>query len=49
LPALDTFKYKALSRFNFLIDLCVALVVLVRGDVLQNDFGENMKLLQVRF
>ncbi len=37
------------TRSNFLVDVCVAMVVLVRGDVLQNDFPENMKLLQVNF
>jgi len=37
------------SRHNFLVDLCAAMVVLVRDDVLRNDFGENMKLLQVHF
>jgi phosphoribosylaminoimidazole-succinocarboxamide synthase len=35
------------SRHNFLVDLCAAMVVLVRDDILRNDFGENMKLLQV--
>ena len=32
---------------DFLIDVCVAMVVLARNDILNNEFGENMKLLQV--
>ena len=34
------------TRVNLLVDLCAAMVVLVRGDVLQNEFPDNMKLLQ---
>ena len=36
------------SGKDFLIDVCVAMVVLARNDVLNNEFPENMKLLQVR-
>ena len=37
------------TRSNFLVDVCAAMVVLARGDILQNDFPENMKLLQVYY
>lgn len=33
-------------RRKFLIDVCVAMVTLVRDEILSNDFAENMKLLQ---
>ena len=36
------------TRVDFLIDVCTAMVVVIREDILINDFPENMKLLQVR-
>ncbi len=36
------------TRSDFLIDVCTAMILLVRTDILTNDFPENMKLLQVR-
>ena len=37
------------TRSDFLIDVCTAMVVVIRDDILTNDFAENMKLLQVSF
>jgi len=34
------------TRSDFLIDVCTAMVLVVREDILTNDFAENMKLLQ---
>lgn len=34
------------TRSNFLIDVCTAMILLIREDILTNDFAENMKLLQ---
>ncbi len=34
------------TRSDFLIDVCTAMILLVRNDILTNDFPENMKLLQ---
>ena len=34
------------TRSDFLIDVCTAMVLLIREDILTNDFAENMKLLQ---
>ena len=34
------------SRSKFLIDVCVAMILLIRQDILTNEFPENMKLLQ---
>ena len=34
------------TRSDFLIDVCTAMVVVIRDDILINDFPENMKLLQ---
>ena len=34
------------SRSNFLIDVCAAMVILVREQILTNEFPDNMKLLQ---
>lgn len=33
-------------RFDLLVSVCVAMIILVRGELLQGDFGHNMKLLQ---
>ncbi|XP_067940701.1 TBC1 domain family member 13-like [Watersipora subatra] len=33
-------------RFRFLVDICCSMIILVRKDILQNDFAGNMKLLQ---
>ena len=35
------------TRSDFLIDVCTAMVLVIRDDILTNDFAENMKLLQV--
>ena len=37
------------TRQDFLINVCTAMVILARNDILQNDFADNMKMLQVRF
>ncbi|XP_014669865.1 PREDICTED: TBC1 domain family member 13-like isoform X2 [Priapulus caudatus] len=34
------------KRFDFLIDVCLAMLLLIRDDLLKNDFSSNMKLLQ---
>ena len=34
------------SRSMFLIDVCAAMILLIRQDLLTNEFPENMKLLQ---
>jgi len=34
------------KRFDFLIDLCCAMIMHVRGELLTSDFSHNMKLLQ---
>ncbi|KAF6034205.1 TBC1D13 [Bugula neritina] len=34
------------QRFGFLVDVCCAMIRLVRRNVLKNDFASNMKLLQ---
>jgi len=34
------------TRSDFLIDICTAMVLVIREDILTNDFAENMKLLQ---
>ena len=34
------------TRSRFLIDVCVAMILLIRQDILFNEFSENMKLLQ---
>merc|ERR1712223_1770769 len=34
------------SRSKFLIDVCAAMILLIRQDLLTNEFPENMKLLQ---
>ncbi len=34
------------TRSNLLVDVCAAMVVLVRHDILCNEFADNMKLLQ---
>jgi len=34
------------KRFDFLIDLCCAMIIHVRGELLSSDFAHNMKLLQ---
>ena len=34
------------SRSRFLIDVCAAMILLIRQDILANEFPENMKLLQ---
>jgi len=34
------------SRSKFLIDVCAAMILLIRQDILTNEFPENMKLLQ---
>lgn len=34
------------TRSDFLIDVCTAMVLVIRDDILTNDFAENMKLLQ---
>jgi hypothetical protein len=35
------------TRSDFLIDVCTAMVLLIKDDILTNDFSDNMKLLQV--
>ena len=35
------------THVDFLLDVCTAMVIVVRDDILTNDFAENMKLLQV--
>ena len=35
------------TRSDFLIDVCTAMILVLREDILVNDFPENMKLLQV--
>ncbi|OXA62837.1 TBC1 domain family member 13 [Folsomia candida] len=34
------------KRFDFLVDLCCAMIIHVRGELLSGDFATNMKLLQ---
>lgn len=34
------------NRFEYLIYVCCAMIVLVRSDILENDFEHNVKLLQ---
>ncbi len=34
------------TRSDFLIDVCTAMVIVIRQEILTNDFPENMKLLQ---
>lgn len=34
------------TRSRFLIDVCLAMILLIRQDILSNEFPENMKLLQ---
>jgi hypothetical protein len=34
------------TRSRFLIDVCTAMILLVRQDIMTNEFPENMKLLQ---
>merc|ERR1711997_68209 len=34
------------TRSDFLIDVCTAMVLVIRDQILINDFSENMKLLQ---
>ena len=36
------------SRKNFLTAVCVSMMLLVREEILVNEFSDNMKLLQVR-
>ena len=36
------------TRSDFLINVCTAMIMVVRDQILINDFAENMKLLQVR-
>lgn len=36
------------TRQDFLINVCTAMVILARNDILQNDFADNMKMLQVK-
>ena len=36
------------SRRELLLSVCTAMVVLVRDDILRNEFPDNMKMLQVR-
>ena len=31
------------------IDVCTAMVLVIREDILTNDFADNVKLLQVKF
>ena len=33
------------TRSGLLIDVCVAMVLLIRNEILSNDFSENMQLL----
>ena len=35
------------TRRDFLLNVCTAMVVLAREDILRNEFPDNMKLLQV--
>ena len=35
------------TRSDFLIDVCTAMILLIRDQILINDFADNMKLLQV--
>lgn len=34
------------NRFSFLIQICCAMIVILRDQILENDFGTNVKLLQ---
>ena len=34
------------TRSDFLIDVCTAMVLVIREDILTNDFADNVKLLQ---
>merc|ERR1712018_33699 len=34
------------TRSNFLIDVCTAMILVIRDQILINDFSDNMKLLQ---
>ena len=34
------------TRSRFLIDVCTAMILLVRQDIMTNEYQENMKLLQ---
>ncbi|XP_037046178.1 TBC1 domain family member 13 isoform X2 [Bradysia coprophila] len=34
------------NRFKFLVDVCCAMIILLREQILENDFASNMKLLQ---
>jgi hypothetical protein len=34
------------SRFDYLIYVCCAMIILVRDQILENDFEHNVKLLQ---
>ena len=36
------------TRSDFLIDVCTAMILVIRDEILINDFADNMKLLQVR-
>ena len=35
------------TRSDFLLDVCTAMLTLVRKEILANEFPDNMKLLQV--
>ena len=35
------------TRSEFLINVCCAMLTIVRSDILRNEFPDNMKLLQV--
>ena len=35
------------TRSEFLIHVCCAMLTIVRNEILQNEFPENMKMLQV--
>jgi hypothetical protein len=35
------------TRSEFLVNVCCAMLTIVRKDILQNEFPDNMKLLQV--
>lgn len=36
-------------RFDFLIHICCAMILLLREQLLEGDFASNVKLLQVKY
>ena len=40
------FLFSDQSRFDFLINICCAMLMLLKRDLMEGDFANNMKLLQ---